>query len=194
MTRVLPRVVTIRSSLVLAASIAFAPALRAQAVILPDKPLDARRAEVRRSLVVLRDSLLAVSVAAARLERDAQHTSAAALQSRARVLQQACASSLRTLPSVRTRIAGMTSASRGQSATQKATLKALDALKPELDRCVEQFGAMSAKGDEVRDYGVRRSEPVVKAVRVYDARSADFARSHDIPFRPVGAGAGPLPS
>lgn len=196
MSHTLNRTLVPRLLFALAAALILVPAARAQTVIGPDKPLDATRAKVRGSLVVFRDSLLAVSVAAARLQRDYEHTSTAALESRAQALQQACASSERTLPATRAAIAGLTSANKGQKQSQRVALKALDQLKPELSKCAQQFGAMavSGNGEEVRDYGVRRSEPIVKAVQEYQARSVEFAQSYDIPFRPVGVGRGILAS
>jgi len=194
MNRTPNRTLASRLFLALTAALVLAPAARAQAVVGPEKPLDATRAKVRGSLVVLRDSLLAVSVAAARLQRDYERTSTAALESRAQALQQACASAERALPATRAAIAGLASSNKGQKQSQRVTLKALDQLKPELSKCAQQFGEMSAKGEEVRGYGVRRSEPVVKAVQEYDARSVEFAQSHDIPFRPVGVGRGVLAS
>ena len=194
MNRTPNRTLTSRMLIALTAALALAPAARAQTVVGPEKPLDATRAKVRGSLVVLRDSLLAVSVAAARLQRDYEHTSTAALESRAQALQQACASSERTLPATRAAIAGLASSNKGQKQSQRVALKALDQLKPELSRCAQQFGEMSGKGEEVRSYGVRRSEPVVKAVQEYEARSIEFAGSHEIPFRPVGVGRGVLAS
>ena len=65
--------------------------LSAQTVIRPTPPLDSARAVLRDALLVMRDSLLTIDGAAARLQRDFRVASGPSLLSRARVMRDACA-------------------------------------------------------------------------------------------------------
>lgn len=58
--------------------------LSAQAVVMPTAPLDAARTRVRDAMLVLRDSLMTINGAAARLQRDFRQTSGSVLTARAR--------------------------------------------------------------------------------------------------------------
>ena len=79
-------------SFMLLCSLAAAPvALNAQAVVRPAGPLGAAHVPVRDAMLVLRDSLMTVNGAAARLQRDFRETSDAALTSHARGIANACA-------------------------------------------------------------------------------------------------------
>ena len=78
----------------MAAAPGAASALGAQTIVQPAAPLDAGRVRLRDAMVTLRDSLITINGAAARLQRDYRTTSDAALTARAREIVRACARSI----------------------------------------------------------------------------------------------------
>ncbi|MBA2626399.1 MAG: hypothetical protein H0U85_00135 [Gemmatimonadales bacterium] len=185
-------------SLLLGLALAGAPlALQAQATaIMPAAPLDARRLEVRNSLLVLRDTLNSISIAAARLQRDFRSTSRSALTSRARMLAAACTRSQRTVPRARAVVAAMPYGTAAQRTHRDRLLREMDSVVATVTRCATDFGSMAApgKGEEVRGYGNRRAEPLLAALLRYDEVVNGFFTVYDIEVRPLGAGKNPLAS
>lgn len=155
----------------LALTLAATPlAAQGSGLITPDAPLSPARAKLRDALVAFRDSLGAIDAAAARLQRDYQQASAAALESRAHVVELSCAAAGRTLSAARNAVKASDAARASQISSRDALLKQLDKLSPPLGRCQTEFAALSArgKGDEVRDYANRRIEPTIQAIRAYE--------------------------
>ncbi|HEV7364362.1 MAG TPA: hypothetical protein VGN76_00795 [Gemmatimonadales bacterium] len=164
--------------------------LSAQAtVIQPEAPLDSARAGLRDALLVLRDSLMSVDGAAARLQRDFRQTSAASLLSRARVMHDACARSVRTVPPTReTLLAADLSEPLGLK-RRRELVQALDRLRDVLSRCEANFAAMSrpGEGETVRGYAYGRSEVVQTAIRKYEENLREFFTALGIYVSPAGS-------
>lgn len=186
-----------KRSLILLFSLASAPlALNAQTVVRPAGPLRAAHAQVRDVMLVLRDSLMTVNGAAARLQRDFRTTSDAALASHARAVANACARSARTVVPTRKAVAAADADGSARINTRTAVLRALDSLAAEMTKCSDEFGAMAlpGKGEEVRGYGNRRAEPILKALYDYDAAATRFFKAWGMDVRPLGARPDPLAS
>lgn len=169
-------------------------ALDAQGIVIPSSRLDGSRVRARDALLVLRDSLMTISGAAASLQRDFRRTSGAVLSARARELSSACARSARTIGPTRQAVAAAQATNPGPARSRDALVRSLDSLNTELGRCATEFRAMSApdKAEEVRGYGIRRSEPILKALGDYDRATAAFFVSWGIDVRPLGAHPDPL--
>ena len=170
-----------------------APPLTAQTVIhpdaSPDAPLDSARAALRDALLVLRDSLNTIDAAAARLQRDYRMASAPSLLSRAQVMRDACARSVRTIPATRDALL-QTSLSDSQRLKRRQELVGtLDRLKNVLGHCEAEFAAMSQAGqaERVRGYANDRAVRVQGALRGYDQTLRDFFSVMGIQVWPVGA-------
>lgn len=144
-------------------------ALLAQTVVAPEPPLDSARATLRDALMVFRDSVGTINGAASRLQRDFRQTSAASLESRARVMHDACARSSRTLPPTRKAVLSARLPDRGRP-MRRELVDVMDRLKGALSRCQIDFAAMSQPGqaETVRGYGYDRSERVQGALRTYE--------------------------
>lgn len=170
--------------------------LRAQTVIVPAKPLDAPRAKVRDALLVLRDSLITLNAATARLQRDYRHTSTALLSQRARTIADACARSGRVIPGTRSVVSDMPGDSKLRQRTREGLLQSMDSLNAMMGRCHAEFSAMGVpgKGEEVRGYGNRRAEPIIAALHDYDAALNSFFKVWEMDVRPLGARRSPLAS
>jgi hypothetical protein len=145
-------------------------------VIQPEAPPDSARAALRDVLLVLRDSLSTIDAAAARLQRDFRQTSGASLLSRARMMHDACARSVRTV-----------------APTKEAELvNALNRLRGVLSRCEADFAAMSRPGEAetVRGYSYARSEVVQGALRRYEETLREFFAALGIWVSPAGSSPG----
>ena len=184
-------------SLLLLFSLATAPiALNSQTVVRPAGPLPAAHVPVRDAMLALRDSLMTVNGAAARLQRDFRQTSDAALTWRAREIANACARSVRTMAPTRKALEAADAGDRARMNTRAAVLRALDSLSVEMTKCSDEFGAMAlpGKGEVVRGYGNRRAEPILKALYDYDATATRFFKAWGMDVRPLGARPDPLAS
>lgn len=166
----------------------------AQTVMRPEPPLDSARAGVRTALLAFRDSLTAIDGAAARLQRDFRHASAASLLSRARVMRAACAGAARTLSPTRTAITDLELVERARLQRRGELLRAMDQLKKALTRCEVDFAAMSreGQGETVRGYGNDRAERIQSALRSYDKALQAFTAVMGIRLPPPGTA--PRPS
>ena len=183
-----------RTLLLLSLMTAAPLALDAQGVVMPSGRLDGARTRVRDAMLVLRDSLMTINGAAASLQRDFRRTSGEVLTARARELSNACARSARTLGPTKQVVAAAEATNPGPVRSRNALVRSLDSLNTELGRCVTEFGAMAAPGkaEEVRGYGIRRSEPILRALGDYDRVAGAFFVSWGIEVRPLGAHADPL--
>ena len=168
--------------------------LGAQAVVMPTAPLDAARTRVRDAMLVLRDSLMTINGAAARLQRDFRQTSGSVLTARAREVSGACARSVRTIGPTKDVVAAAQATNPVPVRSRDALVRSLDSLSSQLSRCATEFGAMAAPGkaEEVRGYGIRRSEPILKALDDYDRAADAFFATWGIEVRPLGARPSPL--
>ena len=167
-----------------------ASSLPAQAtVIQPEAPLDSARAALRNSVLVLRDSLITIDGAAARLQRDFRQTSGASLLSRARVMHDACARSVRMVPSSREAVLAAQLSEPLRVKRRRQLVNALDRLLEELNRCEVDFAAMSqpGKAETVRGYAYARSQVVQGALRKYEESLREFLTVLGIYVSPAGA-------
>ncbi len=183
-----------RTAVLLALCLAAGPSLRAQAIVRPAAPLDAGRVRLRDAMLNLRDSLITINGAAARLQRDFRNTSAAALTARAREIARACVRSTHVLPATRDVIAAAAAPAGARRRTQTDILRSLDSLETALARCDSEFGALSSpgKGEEVRGYGNRRAESVLRALGDYDSAARNFFMAWEIEVRPLGGRPSPM--
>jgi hypothetical protein len=162
--------------------------LSAQVVARPEPPLDSARASLRDALLVLRDSLVTIDAAAARLQRDYREASGASLLSRARVMRDACARSIRTIPPTRTAVlnAKLSTAPRLKGRTE--LVSAMDTLKGMLTRCEKEFAAMSEpdQAETVRGYANDRAVRILGGLRRYEQSLRNFLVVMGIRVTPVG--------
>jgi hypothetical protein len=163
--------------------------LTAQTVMRPEPQLDSARLALRDALLVLRDSLATIDGAAARLQRDFRQSSAASLLSRARVMHDACARSVRTVPYAREVVVAASLSDPVRKQRRGELVIALDRLKGVLGRCEADFAAMSRPGqaETVRGYANDRAVRVQAALRKYEQSLRDFFGVMRIRVMPLGA-------
>jgi hypothetical protein len=168
--------------------------LAAQTVVRPAPPLDSARAALRDAVLILRDSLVTIDGAAARLQRDYRAASGPALLSRARVMREACARSIRTLPSTREALLSARLTEARRITRRQDLIQALDQLKGALNRCETEFAAMSApdQAETVRGYANAKAAVVQAALRRYEKTQRDFLGVMGIRVPPVGVSPPPL--
>jgi hypothetical protein len=178
-----------RTFLVLFAILSGTP-LSAQTVVRPAPPLDSTRAAVRDALLVLRDSLGTIDGAAARLQRDYQQASGASLLSRAKLMEEACARSLRTVQPTRRAVLTARVSEPQRTKHQRELVNALDTLKLVLNHCESEFADMSRSGqaETVRGYGNDRAGRVLAALRRYEQTLHQFFGVMGIRVPPAGVG------
>jgi hypothetical protein len=150
--------------------------LSGQTVLSNPPPLDSARLGLRDALTGLRDSLLTVNGAAARLQRDIRQASAASLLSRARVMRDACAGSARTVEPTRKVLLATPLPEPDHVKARRELLQAMGRLETALTRCQSQFAAMSEEdqAETVRGYSYERSGRVQRALQNYEARVRHF--------------------
>jgi hypothetical protein len=175
------------SSLVVYSLIAAAP-VHAQTVVRPSPTLDSARVVVRDALWNLRDSLLTIDGAAARLQRDYREASGAALLDRARYMSYACGRSVRTVAPTRSVVRAAEVSAKPKLQHQRNLLSALDSLARALTTCETEFAALSRPGQEeiVRGYGNDRAQRVQSALRRYERTVRGFFQVMEIPDVPPG--------
>jgi hypothetical protein len=178
---------------VLALSVILAYPLSAQNVVRPAPPLDSARAALRDALLEMRDSLITIDGAAGRLQRDYRAASGASLLSRARVMRDACARSVRTVQPTRNVVLAARLSEPTKVKRRRELIGALDQLKGVLTRCEAEFAAMSQTGQEeqVRGYANDRAVRVQGALRSYEQRVRDFLGAMGIRVAPLGVNPGP---
>jgi hypothetical protein len=184
-----------RTAFITLCLIASAGSLDAQAtMVLPDKPLPPAHARMRDAAYVLRDTLFAVTSAAARLNRDFRQTSDASLVSRAREMSLACGAVERNIADPRAAITGTATDSRFREREKQRLLAAFTDLARAAATCTSRFASLSeaGQGEEVRGYGNRDAAAMVSEIRKYEGALDGFFRSMNIPNRPRGARPNPL--
>jgi hypothetical protein len=165
------------------------PQLGAQTVMRPAPPLDSARATLRDAIIVLRDSLITVDGAAARLQRDYWTASGPALVARARVMRDACARSRRAVRPTRDVVQSAELRDQNKLARRRELVTALDTLKTVLGRCETEFAAMSQEdqGERVRGYGNDRAIKVQRSIRSYEHSLQSFLQIMGIRILPAGS-------
>jgi hypothetical protein len=160
----------------------------AQIVAQPEPPLDSARASLREALVVLRDTLATIDAAAARLQRDYREASGASLLSRARVMRDACARSIRTIPPARGVVLNATLSTARRIKARTELVSAMDTLKGVLIRCEKEFAAMSRpdQAETVRGYANDRAVRILGGLRRYEHSLRNFLGLMGIRVTPVG--------
>jgi hypothetical protein len=177
-----------RAAVVLALMIC-ARSLAAQASLAtPDPPLDPARASLRDALVLLRDSLVSVDGAAARLQRDFRASSEASLLSRARVMHEACARSAGAVPPARGAVVSFKLSGARKLKLRSELLRSMDRLRGALTRCETEFAQMSrpGQGEQVRGYGNNRADQTKASIRRYEEALSTFFGALGIKVRPSG--------
>jgi hypothetical protein len=163
--------------------------LSAQIIMKSEPQLDSARAVVRDALLVLRDSLVGIDGAAARLQRDFRQASGASLLSRARVMRDACGRSARTVPYAREAVLAAQLSDSIREKRRGQLVGELDRLKSVLSRCEADFAALSRpdQAEAVRGYANHRAVRVQAALRKYDQSLRDFFGAMGIRVFPPGA-------
>jgi hypothetical protein len=163
--------------------------LPAQTIMRPQPPLDSARAVVRDALLVLRDSLVGIDGAAARLQRDFRQASGASLLSRARVMHDACARSARTVPYAREAVLAAQLSDPTREKGRGELVSELDRLKGVLTRCQADFADLSRpnQAEAVRGYANHRAVRVQAALRRYDQSLRHFFGVMGIRVLPPGS-------
>jgi len=185
----------VRQALLAVLGILAASPVAGQTVMRPAPPLDSARATLRDAVIVLRDSLATIDGAAARLQRDYQAASGQALLSRARVMRDACARSVKTVPPTRS-VVMATQVSGDQKLERRRDLvTAMDSLRHVLVRCETEFTSMSqpGQGERVRGYGNEKAAGVQTELRRYDRALAGYLQAMGIRIPPAGVAASASP-
>jgi hypothetical protein len=176
-------------------SMLFAHNLAAQGMVVrPEPPLDAGRAALRDALLQLRDSLASIDAAASRLQRDYRQASTVLLISRARVMREACARSVRNLPPTRQAVLAANAPDEQRLRRRDEMVGALQQLQKALARCEREFAVMSrlGEGERVRGYGNDRATQAQAALRQYERVLGTFLRAMNIKVTPLGAKPSPV--
>jgi hypothetical protein len=165
-------------------------------VVVPEPALDAGRATLRDELLRFRDTLSTIDAAAARLQRDNTGASPEALVSRARVMSDACARSVRNTPPARRSVLAADANNKARLQRQQELLQALDRLRGVLTKCEAEFRGFSrpGQGETVRGYGNDRAGKVQTAVREYETVLSRFLHAMGIKVGPLGAKSQPVQS
>lgn len=174
-----------------ATAVLTAPPARAQEFVKPDAPLDSARATVRDAILVLRDSLQVIHAGGARMQRDFQGASGAALVSRAAAIREGCAASARTLPATRAAVLSGPAGREAARGPRARLVTEMDSLSAALAVCERAFGAWVEQGDgeAVRGYGNRQAEVVRRALLAYEERLHLYLGAMGIRIVPLGTGA-----
>ena len=173
-------------------SLFWAGPLTAQTVMRPDPPLDSARAAMRDAFLILRDTLNTIDGAAARLQRDFRLASGPSLLSRARVMREACARSVRMVPPTRRMLLDAKLSDRRRLKQRSELVGAMDHLSGALARCELDFAGMSRPGqaETVRGYGNDRAIRVQSALRKYEHALRGFLGAMGIRVTPLGVHTG----
>lgn len=167
----------------------FAQTLAAQGtVVRPEPPLDAGRVALRDALLQFRDTLSSIDAAASRLQRDYRQASAASLLSRARVMHEACARSVRNIPPARQAVLAADATNEQRVRRRGEMVAALDQLHKSLTLCESEFAAMSRPGEaeRVRGYGNDQAIRILAALRRYERVLGTFFSALQIKVSPLG--------
>jgi hypothetical protein len=180
-----------RLLLALAVAVLAAPPAQAQDFIVPEAPLDSARATVRDAVLVLRDSLQVIYAGGARMQRDFQGASGAALLSRAAAMRDGCAASARTVPGTKAVVVAGPAGAETVRRERAKLLVEMDRLATALAECERTFGGWLEQGDgeAVRGYGNRQAEIVRVSLLAYEERLHLYLGAQGIRIKPIGAGA-----
>jgi hypothetical protein len=178
----------VKAAFLLIVGMAAAGPLAGQTVVRPAPPLDSTRAALRDALLVLRDSLVTIDGAAARLQRDFRNASGPSLLSRARVMYQACARSGKAIPTARETVQSTRLTDPHKLERRKELLAAMDKLELAVGRCATEFAAMSKTGqaETVRGYANDRASRVQNALRSYEQALREYFGIMGIRVLPLG--------
>jgi hypothetical protein len=166
-------------------------------VVQPEAKLDAAQTAVRASLYQLRDTLLLVEAASARIARDLRSASDPALRSRARVMVNRCQAAILQTDSTRSVVARGALPEPDPKGVRGALDRALGELRGQLQQCTIQFTELSApaKAEELRGYGIGRGQRVQDAIRKYRPTASQYFRvTFNQQYWPSLSGAGATPS
>ncbi len=173
---------------------AAAPLTAQATVILPEKELAPELEAVRVSLYEMRDSLSGVLSAISFLRQDLRRSSSAVLASRARHLAKQCAAALPVVTTTRASVVAAKPADWRQEQSQLRLIAGLDSLPRLLTACDSTFSQMGlpGNGEEVRNYGNAKAEPLQVRLNGYNATAIGFFRAYRIEYRPQGVRRNPL--
>ena len=169
----------------------------AQTVVQPEAKLNDVQATVRTSLYQLRDTLLLVEAASARIARDLGNASDAALRSRAQVMADRCRAAVDQTDSTRRVVSHGALPEPDPKGMRGSLDQALGTLRGQLQDCIVQFTSLTdpAKAEEMRGYGIGRGQRVQTAIRNYRPTASQYFRStFNQQYWPNTAGAGATPS
>jgi hypothetical protein len=152
---------------------------------------------VRTSLYQLRDTLLLVEAASARIARDLNGASDAALRSRARVMAQRCQAALIQVDSTRTVVTLGALPEPDPQKVRPTLERALADLRTQLESCISDFNSLTdpAKAEELRGYGIGKGRKVQTAIQNYRPPASRYFRfAFNQQYWPSTSGAGATPS
>ena len=181
----------------LVAVLAAPASLSAQLVVQPEAKLTSEQQTVRSSLYQLRDTLLLVEAASARIARDLNGASDAALRSRARVMAQRCQAALVQTDSTRTVVTRGALPEPDPQKVRSNLDRALSDLRTQLKSCISEFDGLTdpAKSQELRGYGIGKGNKVRTAIENYRPPASRYFRfTFNQQYWPNTTGAGATPS
>jgi hypothetical protein len=183
-------------SIILAAALAtgVVPAARAQGMVVPNTPLTREQQAALDAIRDVRDSVVAASSLLAGLQRDMDRKPAPTLEEQARRITAQCSAAERQRVVSRKALAAQKFPDQGMRNGQKAMLTSMDQLKAPLGKCNTTYAPLGAagKGEEMRDYGVSRSRPIVAGFSDFERTVVANAKQLKLPVREV-LRAGPSP-
>lgn len=151
--------------------------------------------QARNSVSTLRDSVAAAGGALSRLAADVQTTSLQVLESRASTIVDRCDAAARQRIVSEKQLSTAALTSPNELKAQKDMLKEMGKLEKSLDLCLKTYAplAQHGKGQELRDYGPSRAQPIIKGFQAFDQSLKPFSKAMNIQFRPLlNAGKSPL--
>lgn len=164
-------------------------------MVVPNRPLTPVQAASVEAIGSLNDSVNAAGGAIAALQRDLEQKTPGVLESQARLVRDRCAATevqrVRSIDTLKAQVFVTETEKRGQ----RDMLASMTKLKASLDKCESVFGPLAeqGKGEEVRDYAISRSKPVVKGFKEFNRTVVDLSKKMSLPVRPV-LRAGPPPA
>jgi hypothetical protein len=183
--------------LLLLAVLAGPASLSAQLVIHPEAKLNPEQMTVRTSLYQLRDTLLLVEAASARIARDLNGASDAALRSRARVMAQRCRAAVLQTDSTAAVVSRGALPEPDPQKVRPTLERALADLRTQLESCVSEFTRLTdpASSEELRGYGIGKGRKVQTAIQNYRPPASRYFRfTFSQQYWPSTSGAGATPS
>ncbi|HXI20376.1 MAG TPA: hypothetical protein VNH46_04790, partial [Gemmatimonadales bacterium] len=152
---------------------------------------------MRATLYALRDSLLLVDAARARIARDLGGASDAALRSRARVMSERCQAASHSAVAARDSVSASELPVRDSLRARESLVRALERLGADLDHCATEFEGLSRpeQAEELRGYGIGKGERVSQSIRRYQPAVQNyFEVALGTRYMPSLRGAGSIPS